>query len=99
MRASVLTDLVTGLAAAAHQSAGGHLPPAALMPLLAALVMVSVTVLSRRRLSISVLAGILAGGQGLLHVAFNALSGTGYRSALRVGGHRRAQPPPRGGNS
>jgi hypothetical protein len=77
LRAGVVNSLVIGIAAAAHQGAGGHLPPLALMAALSAVMMVPVTALSRRRLSFPVLTGILAAGQGFLHVAFNALSGAG----------------------
>ncbi|RKO21789.1 hypothetical protein D7Z96_15095 [Pseudarthrobacter phenanthrenivorans] len=77
LRAGVVTALVVGIAAAAHQGAGGHLPPVAVMAMLTAVVMAPVTALSRRRLSLPILAGILAVGQGVLHVAFNALSGAG----------------------
>ncbi len=77
LRAGVVTSLVIGIAAAAHQGAGGHLPPVSLMALLTALVMAPVTALSHRKLSLPVLAGILAAGQVFVHVAFNALSGTG----------------------
>ncbi|WP_104044498.1 hypothetical protein [Arthrobacter sp. ZGTC412] len=75
LRAGVVTALIVGIAAVAHQGAGGHLPPVSLMALLTAVVMAPVTALSRRRLSLPVLAGILVAGQGVLHVAFNALSG------------------------
>jgi hypothetical protein len=41
------------------------------MSLLTAVVMAPVTALSRRRLSLPVLTGILAAGQWILHLAFN----------------------------
>lgn len=77
LRAGVVTALVIGIAAAAHTGAGGHLPAVPLMALLTALIMAPVTALSRRRISLPVLAAILATGQGFLHSAFSALSGQG----------------------
>ncbi len=77
LRSAVVTAFVLGIAAAAHTGAGGHLPPLPILTLLAVLVMAPVTALSRRRLSLPVLGGILATGQGILHLAFNALSGPG----------------------
>ncbi|WP_461188453.1 hypothetical protein [Arthrobacter sp. Z4-13] len=39
LRAGVVTSLVIGIAAGAHQGAGGHLPPLALMAVLSAVMM------------------------------------------------------------
>lgn len=77
LRSGVVTAAVLGLALAAHTAAGGRLPPLPLLILLAALVMAPVMALSRFRLSTPMLGGILAAGQGFLHLAFNALSGAG----------------------
>jgi hypothetical protein len=77
LRSAVVTSFVLAVAAAAHAGAGGHLPPLPLIVLLAVLVMAPVTALSRRRLSLPVLGGILVSGQAILHLAFIALSGPG----------------------
>jgi hypothetical protein len=58
-RALTVTGLVLGIAAAAHTAGGGHLPPAPVPALLAALVLLPVTALARRRLSLASISGVL----------------------------------------
>ena len=72
-RALTVTGLVLGIAAAAHTAGGGHLPPVPVLALLAALVLLPVTVLARRRLGIASISGVLGAGQLALHTAFSSL--------------------------
>lgn len=91
-RAAAVTALVTGIPAAAHVAAGGQLPTTGLMVLLAALIMAPVTALSRRRLSLPMLSGILGAGQVFLHAAFNALAQPETRCApAEATGHSHRQ--------
>ena len=76
-RAGVLSVTVLGLAAAAHLSAGGHLPAAPVMAALTAVVTVSAVLLAGRKMTFPVLAGYLAAGQVVLHLVFSALPGAG----------------------
>jgi hypothetical protein len=93
LRSAVVTVLVLGIAAAAHTGAGGRLPPLPLMVLFAVLVMAPVTALSRRRLSLPVLGGILATGQTILHLAFTSLSGPGrHCGPAGMAAHSHHQP-------
>ena len=74
-RALTVTGLILGLAAAAHTAGGGHLPPAPVLGLLAVLVLLPVTVLARRRLSLASVAAALSAGQLALHTALTSLPG------------------------
>ncbi|MGG5173298.1 hypothetical protein ACQR35_14180 [Pseudarthrobacter sp. J1738] len=92
LRTCVITAAVLGLAAGAHAAAGGHLPPAAVMTLLTVLVMAPVMALSRYRLSLPAIGGILAAGQGLLHLAFTGLSSLdGHCAPAGVAAHTHHQ--------
>jgi hypothetical protein len=96
-RALTISGLIIGLAAAAHTVGGGHLPPAPVLGLLAALVLLPVTVLARRRLSLSSIAVALGAGQLALHTAFTSLPGpVGYCSSAEITahGHHQAQGIP-----
>lgn len=92
LRTCVITAAVLGLAAGAHAAAGGHLPRAAVMALLAVLVTAPVMALSRYRLSLPAIGGILAAGQGLLHLAFTGLSGPdGHCTSAGIASHTHHQ--------
>jgi hypothetical protein len=93
LRSAVVTVFVLGLAAAAHMGAGGRLPPLPLLVLFAVLVMAPVIALSRRRLSLPVLGGVLATGQTILHLAFTSLSGPGTQCGpAGLAAHSHHQP-------
>lgn len=87
-RALLVTTAVLGLAVAAHTAAGGSLPPLAVLALLAALILAPVTLLSRRRITLPVMALTLGAGQGLLHSVFSLLSGvTGHCTTSGMATH------------
>ncbi|CCQ45091.1 hypothetical protein ARTSIC4J27_1024 [Pseudarthrobacter siccitolerans] len=96
-RALTVTGLVLGIAAAAHTAGGGHLPPAPVLALLAALVLLPVTVLARRRLSLASISGVLGAGQLALHTAFTSLPGPVDHctpAGIASYGHHQAQAIP-----
>ncbi|MDP9888594.1 hypothetical protein [Pseudarthrobacter enclensis] len=96
-RALTITGLILGLAAAAHTAGGGHLPPAPVLGLLAVLVLLPVTVLARRRLSLASIAAALGAGQLALHTAFTSLPGpVGHcgPAGIAAHGHHQAQTIP-----
>ncbi|WP_369021741.1 hypothetical protein [Paenarthrobacter ureafaciens] len=72
-RALTVTGLILGLAAAAHTAGGGRLPAVPVLVLLAVLVLLPVTILARRRLSLGTITATLGAGQLALHAAFTAL--------------------------
>lgn len=74
-RAFLVTALVLALASGAHVIGGEHLPAPAIFILLAILLLVPVTALAGRELSLKTLLMILGGGQVLLHGAFSAFAG------------------------
>ncbi|SEF12269.1 hypothetical protein SAMN04489740_4212 [Arthrobacter alpinus] len=87
-RALLVTTAVLGLAVAAHPAAGGSLPPLAVLALLAALILVPVTLLSRRRITLPAMALTLGAGQGLLHSVFSLFHGvTGHCTASGMATH------------
>ncbi len=93
-RALTVSGLILGLAAAAHASGGGHLPPAPVLGLLAALVLLPVTVLARRRLGLASIAAALGAGQLALHAGFSALPGPVHHcdpAQTAAHGHHQAQ--------
>jgi hypothetical protein len=94
-RALTVTGLILGLAAAAHTAGGGHLPPAPVLCLLAAVVLLPVTMLARRRLSLASITGALGAGQLALHAAFTSLPGPVEHCTTPAGiaahGHHQAQ--------
>jgi hypothetical protein len=65
------------LAAGAHVAGGGVLPDLALVAALTVLTLVPVTLVAGRRLSLPVFGGVLAGGQLVLHGAFEMFSASG----------------------
>jgi hypothetical protein len=96
-RALTVTGLILGLAAAAHTAGGGHLPPAPVLGLLAVLVLLPVTVLARRRLSLASVAAALGAGQLALHTAFTSLPGPVDHcnpAVITAHGHHQAQTIP-----
>ncbi|PYI38224.1 hypothetical protein CVS30_11785 [Arthrobacter psychrolactophilus] len=87
-RALLVTTAVLGLAIAAHTAADGSLPPPAILALLAALILIPVTLLSRRRITLPAMSLILGAGQGLLHSVFSLFHGvTGHCTASSMATH------------
>lgn len=76
LRTAAVAGAVLSLAAGAHVLAGGRLPPAPVMAACTALVILGVVLVTRWKLTAPALTAILAAGQGLLHEAFSALSGS-----------------------
>ena len=76
LRASLISTATLVLAAVAHTAAGGHLPATPVLVLLAVLSLAPVMLLSRYRLGLAAMAGILATSQTVLHTAFTTLAGT-----------------------
>lgn len=70
-RSLLVTGIAVFLAAGAHVTGGGGTPPAPLLAALTALLFPPVLLLSRRQLSLPVLASVLSAGQLLLHGAFS----------------------------
>ncbi|MFE4544782.1 hypothetical protein [Arthrobacter sp. NPDC056727] len=73
-RSGLIGSIVLGLAAGGHLAGGGQLPEPAILAALCAVTMVPVAALTRFKLSLPVLIGLLAGGQAWLHWAFDAMS-------------------------
>ncbi len=70
LRATVVSALVLALSAGAHLGGGGILPHPGVFLGLAALTMLSATVVAKRTLKLPALIGVLGGGQFALHHAF-----------------------------
>jgi hypothetical protein len=73
-RSGLIGSIVLGLAAGGHLAGGGQLPMPAILAALCAVTMVPVAALTRFKLSLPVLIGLLGGGQAWLHWAFDAMS-------------------------
>lgn len=73
-RTAALSVVVLALAAAAHGSAGGALPSAGHVMLLAAVVGLPAWFVTSRRVSPGALLLLVIGGQWLLHTAFGAMA-------------------------
>jgi hypothetical protein len=73
-RSALITGAVFSLAAGGHVLGGGTLPPVEILIALTALLLMPVTWMAGRQLSLLALLGILGAGQLLLHEAFTALS-------------------------
>jgi hypothetical protein len=87
VRAVLVSAVILSLAAGAHVIGGGMLPALPILGALGAIVLVPVMVLARSRMSLPVVAGLLGGGQVLLHYAFEALSGSSGCAAIMTAGH------------
>lgn len=74
LRTAALAGSILSLAAAAHVSGGGHLPPAPVLAACLSLVVLGITAVTRWKLKAPVLGLVLAGGQGLLHSLLSMLS-------------------------
>lgn len=74
LRAAVVSAVVLVLSAGAHLGAGGTLPHPGVLAGLAALTMLSATVVAKRTLKLPALVAVLGGGQFALHHAFGLLS-------------------------
>ena len=73
-RSGLIGSIVLGLAAGGHLAGGGQLPTPAILAALCAVTMVPVAALTRFKLSLPVLIGLIGGGQVWLHWAFDAMS-------------------------
>ncbi|MFP5315082.1 MAG: hypothetical protein ACLGHS_06865 [Actinomycetes bacterium] len=76
MRATVTAGVVFLLAAGAHIAGGAALPDPLILGTLAVTTVLATTVLSRRKLSLPSVLGVLGAGQVLLHEAFSTLTTT-----------------------
>lgn len=76
MRAAATAVVVFFLAAGAHLAGGAVLPSPLILGTLAVTTLLAVTILSRRKLSLPSVLGILSAGQMLLHEAFTTLTTT-----------------------
>ena len=88
-RTTALSVVVLALAAAAHGSAGGALPSAGHVMLLAAVVGLPAWFVTSRRLSPGALLLFVIGGQWLLHTAFGAMA---HGPAAAEAAHHAAAP-------
>lgn len=86
LRACLVTAATVGLATGAHAFAGGHLPRLPVLALLAVLTLAPVMCLSRYRLRLPAMAGILGASQAGLHYAFTVLADTTGHCASPGGG-------------
>ncbi|MFE5835376.1 hypothetical protein [Arthrobacter sp. NPDC056493] len=73
-RSGLIGSIILGLAAGGHLAGGGQLPMPAILAALCAVTMVPVAALTRFKLSLPVLIGLIGGGQAWLHWAFDAMS-------------------------
>jgi hypothetical protein len=87
MRTGLIGSIILGLAAGGHLAGGGSLPAPAILAALCALTILPVAVLTRVRLSLPILAGLLGAGQFCLHWAFCALSSGASSAAPLQSGH------------
>lgn len=74
LRAAACAVVVFFLAAGAHLAGGAALPSPFILGALAATTLLAATVLSRRKLSLPAVLGVLTAGQLLLHEAFTMLT-------------------------
>ena len=93
-RTGLIGSSILGLAAGGHLSGGGRLPEPAILVALCALTVLPVSVLTKFRLSMPVLAGLLGAGQLWLHWAFHALSGASPSAGPALSGHAHHAPVP-----
>lgn len=77
LRSTLLSLVIVALAAGAHVIGGGVLPAGGILLALMTLLLIPVTVLMRKRLSLAAALSALGVGQFLLHGAFGAFSNTG----------------------
>lgn len=75
LRSAMVALTVLSLAAGAHMLAGGRLPSPGILLALLALTALASTTATRRKLTFPATAGLLGGGQLVLHNAFTAFSG------------------------
>lgn len=76
LRAAACAVVVFFLAAGAHLAGGAALPSPLILGTLAVTTLLGATVLSRRKLSLPAVLGVLSAGQLLLHEAFTMLTTT-----------------------
>lgn len=87
LRTGLIGSIILGFAAGGHLAGGGRLPEPAILAALCALTVLPVAVLTKVRLSMPVLAGLLGAGQLWLHWAFHALSDPALPGAPGPSGH------------
>lgn len=76
IRSAVTAGVVFLLASGAHIAGGAALPDPLILGTLAMTTVLAVTILSRRKLSLPSVLGVLGAGQVLLHHAFSTLTST-----------------------
>ena len=94
LRTGLIGSTILGLAAGGHLAGGGSLPEPVILVALCAVTVMPVSVLTKFRLSMPVLAGLLGAGQLWLHWAFHALSGAAPSAGPAVSGHAHHTPVP-----
>jgi len=95
-RSGLIGSIVLGLASGGHLAGGGQLPMPAILAALCAVTMVPVAALTRFKLSLPVLIGLVGGGQAWLHWAFDAMSAETSTavSTATLSGHTGHAPAP-----
>lgn len=96
LRTVLIGSIILGLAAGGHLAGGGNLPAPVVLTALCALTVLPVAILTRARLSLPVLGGLLGAGQLCLHSAFCTFSGAAVAAPLQSGhaGHGFWAPGP-----
>ncbi|GAB3563633.1 hypothetical protein GCM10027405_18540 [Arthrobacter alkaliphilus] len=96
LRTGLIGSIILGLAAGGHLAGGGSLPAPAILMALCALTVLPVAILTRARLSLPVLGGLLGAGQLCLHWAFQAFSEASITAPQqsRHAGHSPLAPAP-----
>lgn len=89
VRSAVLVSLVLSLSSASHVLGAGHLPPLGIIALLGALLLVPITLLTRRALSFRSIVLVMGAGQLVLHTLFEltAAPASCLPSAAQPGHH------------
>ncbi|MET3919119.1 hypothetical protein [Arthrobacter sp. UYEF20] len=89
-RTGLIGSIILGLAAGGHLAGGGQLPQPAILTALCAVAMIPVAVLTRFRLPLLVLTGLLGAGQAWLNWSFDALSAAAPATFPEPGAHGHA---------
>lgn len=76
VRAAATAVVIFFLAAGAHLAGGAALPDPLILAALAVTTLLAVTILSRRKLALPAVLGVLGAGQVLLHQAFSTMTTT-----------------------
>lgn len=87
LRTGLIGSIIVGLAAGGHLAGGGRLPEPGILIALCALTVLPVSVLTKFRLSLPVLAAVLGAGQAWLHLAFHSFSDPAAVTGRALSGH------------